>query len=32
VPRSYPARTGLQPRVFVVAAVDGAGPISPPTA
>jgi galactokinase len=28
----YPARTGLQPRVFVVAAVDGAGPISPPTA
>jgi galactokinase len=28
----YPARTGLKPRVFVVAAVDGAGPMATPTA
>ena len=28
----YPARTGLQPRVYIVAAVDGAGPLPPFTA
>ena len=30
--RDYPARTGLQPRVFVVAAVDGAGLMTIPAA
>jgi galactokinase len=28
----YPARMGLQPRVWIVAAVDGAGPMPPPAA